>query len=156
MADDDGEDGGEMVVVAADNTPQNVKVAKSKLDSKVQNLLKLIFDHDMFKAQMETFKIDTKKMPLGKLSHAQILKGYDCLEKLEKAVESLNQADINQLSSQFYTLIPHSFGRNKPPGPKFSFYLSISLSLFCSLTFPDSVEYIGGCEEQVRHAQRVG
>ena len=41
----------------------------------VQELIDLIFDSDMFKAQMSSFELDTEKMPLGKLSKAQIGRG---------------------------------------------------------------------------------
>lgn len=42
--------------------------------------MQLIFDHDMFKASMASFNLDTKKMPLGKLSKTQIARGYEKLE----------------------------------------------------------------------------
>ena len=37
--------------------------------------MKLIFDTDMFKAALKKFDLDTKKMPLGKLSKTQIARG---------------------------------------------------------------------------------
>lgn len=58
---------------------------------------------------------DVKKMPLGKLSKAQIAKGFEVLEDLEKAVDARNNAQIVSLSSKFYTVIPHDFGRKVPP-----------------------------------------
>ena len=58
---------------------------------------------------------DVKKMPLGKLSKAQIAKGYEVLQDLKTALDSKKLAAINELSSQFYTVIPHSFGRSVPP-----------------------------------------
>lgn len=58
---------------------------------------------------------DVKKMPLGKLSKTQIAKGFEVLEELEKAVDSKNRAQIMSLSSKFYTVIPHDFGRKVPP-----------------------------------------
>lgn len=58
---------------------------------------------------------DVKKMPLGKLSKTQIAKGFEVLEELEKAVDSKNRAQIMSLSSKFYTVIPHDFGRRVPP-----------------------------------------
>lgn len=36
-------------------------------------------------------------------------------EELEKAVDSKNRAQIMSLSSKFYTVIPHDFGRKVPP-----------------------------------------
>lgn len=64
---------------------------------------------------MAALNIDVQKMPLGKLSHGQILKGYETLEELERAIENGEHGRVTQLTSQFYTQIPHSFGRQKPP-----------------------------------------
>ena len=59
---------------------------------------------------------DTKKMPLGKLSKAQIAKGFEALEAIEDALSSrAPRSRLAELSSSFYTIIPHSFGRNVPP-----------------------------------------
>eukprot|EP01043_Picozoa_sp_COSAG02_P107417 COSAG02_NODE_43427_length_375_cov_0.554348_2_plen_92_part_01 len=64
-----------------------------------------IFDHDMFKSQMaETFKLDTSKLPLGKLSKAQLDKGMNVLSDLEKALQRKNRTTITELSSRFYTV----------------------------------------------------
>mgnify|MGYP001796867743 CR=1 FL=1 len=61
--------------------------------------------------------LDTKKMPLGKISKSQIAKGFDALSELEKALKksSKKHAELAELSSKFYTVIPHSFGRSVPP-----------------------------------------
>ncbi|KAJ7316715.1 hypothetical protein JRQ81_002877 [Phrynocephalus forsythii] len=71
----------------------------------------------MFKDAMQTMHIDVKKMPLGKLSKQQIAKGFEALEAIETALQdqpsSLKQ--LEELSSRFYTIIPHNFGRNRPP-----------------------------------------
>lgn len=59
---------------------------------------------------------DTKKMPLGKLSKLQIAKGFEALEAIEDALSSgAPQSRLAELSSTFYTIIPHSFGRKIPP-----------------------------------------
>lgn len=50
------------------------KVSKCSLDPVTQELVKLIFDNDMFRETMQRFDIDVKKMPLGKLSKTQIAK----------------------------------------------------------------------------------
>ena len=59
--------------------------------------------------------LDVKKMPLGKLSKTQIARGFEVLEELEKAVDSKNKKKMMELSSKFYTVIPHDFGRRVPP-----------------------------------------
>lgn len=91
------------------------KVAKCSLDGETQKLIKLIFDNDMFKDTMKKFDIDVKKMPLGKLSKGQIAKGFDVLDDIEKELNANRTAKLNELSSKFYTVIPHDFGRKVPP-----------------------------------------
>jgi len=91
-------------------------VAPTKLHPRVESFMNLIFDHDMFKGAMASFDIDVKKMPLGQISKSQVAKGYKVLEDLDDALKNNKGATvINQISSQFYTVIPHSFGRRVPP-----------------------------------------
>ena len=93
----------------------NKKVKKCTLDEATQSLIKLIFNNDMFKEQMAKMNIDVKKMPLGKLSKSQIAKGFEVLEELEEAIKGNKRSSMETLTSRFYTLIPHSFGRQRPP-----------------------------------------
>lgn len=52
----------------------------------------------------------------GKISKNQLAKGFEVLEDLKKAIEGGKKgASINELSSKFYTAIPHDFGRKVPP-----------------------------------------
>lgn len=86
------------------------------LDKATQELISLIFSNDMFKEAMQTMNIDVKKMPLGKLSKQQIAKGFEALEAIETALQEqpLPGKQLEELSSRFYTIIPHSFGRSRP------------------------------------------
>lgn len=62
------------------------------------------------------FYVDIKKMPLGKLSKMQIAKGFEVLEEIEAAMnQQRGSARLEELSSKFFTTIPHNFGRNRPP-----------------------------------------
>lgn len=55
-------------------------------------------------------------MPLGKLSKMQIAKGFEVLEEIEAAInQKKSKACLEELSSKFFTTIPHNFGRNRPP-----------------------------------------
>jgi hypothetical protein len=36
-------------------------------------------------------------------------------QEIEKALNSRNHSSLEYLTSRFYTLIPHNFGRNRPP-----------------------------------------
>ena len=54
-------------------------------------------------------------MPLGKLSKIQIAKGFEVLEEIQEALkEKKKKATLNDLSSRFYTVFPHNFGRARP------------------------------------------
>ena len=86
----------------------------SKLDKATQSLIRLIFDTDMFKEALRTYDIDVKKMPLGKLSKGQIAKGFEILEELEAVMEHKKKGSYADISSTFYTVIPHDFGRTRP------------------------------------------
>ncbi|NXI05216.1 PARP3 polymerase, partial [Pachycephala philippinensis] len=93
------------------------RVLPCTLDRATQELVSLIFSSDMFRDAMQTMNIDVKKMPLGKLSKQQIAKGFEALEELEAALrEQPPQATrLEELSSRFYTIVPHNFGRARPP-----------------------------------------
>ncbi|XP_066284535.1 protein mono-ADP-ribosyltransferase PARP3-like isoform X1 [Branchiostoma lanceolatum] len=91
------------------------KVLPSSLNSPTQSLMKLIFDNDMFKEQMAKMEIDVRKMPLGKLSKAQIAKGFEVLDEIEEELKMSRTSRLTELSSRFYTVIPHDFGRRVPP-----------------------------------------
>ncbi len=94
-------------------TPKKFKA--STLDSATQAFIKLIFNRKMFTDAMADFEIDVKKMPLGKLSKNQVGRGFDVLEQIEDALKKGSSTNkLATLSSTFYTLIPHSFGRRKP------------------------------------------
>ncbi|RVE73390.1 hypothetical protein OJAV_G00049050 [Oryzias javanicus] len=114
----EGEQDAEVKVDSVDG--KAVKVPKNvlpcTLDEATQKLITLIFSNDMFKEAMECMNLDIKKMPLGKLSKAQIAKGFEVLEEIEAAMNASNQRSrLEELSSKFFTTIPHNFGRNRPP-----------------------------------------
>jgi len=69
----------------------------------------------MFKQQMVKFDLNVKELPLGKLSVNQINKGFAVLEKISAAINSGKKSNLSGLCSEFYTVIPHSFGRRVPP-----------------------------------------
>ncbi|KAE8611964.1 hypothetical protein XENTR_v10012650 [Xenopus tropicalis] len=113
---DDDNGSGEATVKAdtVDGTVQ--KVRPCSLDKPTQDLISLIFSTDMFKEAMQTMNLDIKKMPLGKLSKAQIAKGFEALDELQAALDrKANKGVLSDLSSRFYTIIPHNFGRRTPP-----------------------------------------
>jgi poly [ADP-ribose] polymerase len=90
------------------------KIRPSALPKPTQELINLIFDLDMFKAQMAKFELNVKELPLGKLSITQINKGFVVLEKMSAAINTGKSANFEALCNEFYTIIPHSFGRERP------------------------------------------
>lgn len=89
---------------------------KSKLDVRVQDLVKLIFDINAMKKVMLEFELDMEKMPLGKLSQKQIRAAYGVLNELSDLIEKGgSNAKFIDASNRFYTLIPHCFGVSMPP-----------------------------------------
>ena len=84
------------------------------LGPELQTFLGLIFSKDMFKAQMETtFKLDTRKLPLGKLSQKQLDKGMQALIAIESRVRITKAQQHCGFVQSFYTIIPHASNRGQ-------------------------------------------
>ncbi|KAM7422526.1 hypothetical protein PAMA_010529 [Pampus argenteus] len=114
----DGEKDAEVKVDSVDG--KTVKITKNilpcTLDEATKSLIELIFSNDMFKEAMECMNLDIKKMPLGKLSKIQIAKGFEVLEEIEGVLNKKSgRKSLEELSSKFFTTIPHNFGRSRPP-----------------------------------------
>lgn len=86
--------------------------------------MRFLFDAGNMKNSMASQKYNYNKLPLGKLSTSTIEKGYLALKELgdvilnpklaEEKHETSLTAAFNELSSQYYTIVPHDFGRNRP------------------------------------------
>ena len=82
----------------------------SKLDPKVQDLMKFIFNMELIEQSIVKVGYNPKKLPLGKLSKDTITKGYSALKEIEKELDGETSNDkLSQLSSEFYRYIPHDF-----------------------------------------------
>ena len=62
---------------------------------------------------MESIGYDVKRLPLGQLDQETVLKGYEYLKKIAKIINGEKKGDLSELSSLFYTYIPHNFGMKK-------------------------------------------
>ncbi|CAN8096184.1 unnamed protein product [Discula destructiva] len=114
----DGEDNAD--AAAADGAVGHArKPPPCTLDDSVQSLMRLIFNQRLFAATMLDMNYDNKKLPLGKLSRASIMRGFSALKDLAAMISSpgsVSQAEgIEETSNLFYSLIPHIFGRSRPP-----------------------------------------
>ncbi|XP_014344157.1 protein mono-ADP-ribosyltransferase PARP3 [Latimeria chalumnae] len=111
-----GDEGEVEVKIDAVDGGKLKKVRPCTLNNPTQDLVSLIFNNDMFKDAMETMNLDVKKMPLGKLSKQQIAKGFEALEEIEASLQKKgSKKQLEELCSKFYTIIPHNFGRMRPP-----------------------------------------
>jgi poly [ADP-ribose] polymerase len=119
--DSDDEEGTQTEV----KTEEKLEAPESKLAPAVQGLMELIFNQQYFAAAMTELNYDVNKLPLGKLSKNTITRGYQALKDLSVLINDASlaqteygttfQAATEQLSNAFYSLIPHAFGRNRPP-----------------------------------------
>ncbi|KAK8793308.1 hypothetical protein WA158_004667 [Blastocystis sp. Blastoise] len=90
---------------------QEQLVPKCTLPDSIQEVLHLLYNIKQFNEEMEEEGLDINKMPLGELDSSTITKGYKVLLEIEKVLKNKSKKDLDDLSSEFYTLIPHNFGR---------------------------------------------
>ncbi|KAJ5140864.1 hypothetical protein N7448_004272 [Penicillium atrosanguineum] len=105
-----------------DDTKPEIKSALSK---PLQNLMSFIFNSDHINSALASMSYDAKKLPLGKLSDRTLKNGFTILKELSELIADPNLAGSNyetdyatateHLSNQYFTTIPHVFGRNRPP-----------------------------------------
>jgi len=108
------------------------KLPPCKLEKKVQSLVELLFDEKVWEKSLMEIGFDAKKNPLGKIKKLQVTKGYKILKDLGEEIEKKtgkSKQKIEELCSQFYTLIPHTFGMSRPPLIDTSGKLKIKLEL---------------------------
>lgn len=102
-----------------------IKIADCTLQPEVKSLMELIFNQQYFQATMTALNYDANKLPLGKLSKTTITRGFQQLKDLAALIDDstiardkygMTMADATEmLSNMYYSIIPHAFGRNRPP-----------------------------------------
>ena len=112
-SDDDSDS--EKDTPAPPHTP--LPIPESKLPKSVQSLVEFIADQKAMIDTISQFEVDVKKFPLGKLSKALIKQAYEVLTKLEDVISHNpgKTSTINDLTAQFYTLIPTPVGMHAIP-----------------------------------------
>ena len=96
--------------------PKEIKVPESKLDKRVQDLVKMLTNTSEMEKAMVSLNIDTKKMPLGKIKASQLDLAKDVLDKIETLIndKDTETSKYVDMSNQFYTYLPMaSTGRRK-------------------------------------------
>lgn len=118
-SDAEGEEdlpGGEKQKTKKGEGAKEEELVESKLPEPVQRLLKLIFNEEYFNNTFNSFNYDAKKMPLGKLSKSSLMRGYEVLKTLSSMISGTGMAEeIEALSSQYLSLIPHVVSRSSRP-----------------------------------------
>ena len=149
--EDDSDDGFEDPSVASNSgSPRNlstvssIKRAESALAKPVQRLMELIFNQQYFADTMRELDYDANKLPLGKLSKRTLERGFEILKGLGELIIDPSVADdkhnmtwsdaIAACSNAFYTIIPHAFGRSRPPVISSDERLKKEISLMESLS----------------------
>jgi poly [ADP-ribose] polymerase len=104
-----------------------------RIGDEVTDLIKLISDTNVHLQAIRSFGVDTKKMPLGKISKVVIEEANGVLYALSEIVKAIDDGTwkkskevlgveddfvnkcIYNLSNTFWTRIPYACGRVKPP-----------------------------------------
>jgi poly [ADP-ribose] polymerase len=104
---------------------ENCQKVESALSKPIQGLMKFIFNNGHVLEALAAMSYDANKMPLGKLSKRTMTNGFLVLKELSELIAAPATANekyglpymnaIESLSDRYYTLIPHVFGRNRPP-----------------------------------------
>ncbi|KAJ6879992.1 hypothetical protein NC652_033359 [Populus alba x Populus x berolinensis] len=116
-----------------------IQPQETQLESRVAKFISLICNVSMMKQQMMEIGYNANKLPLGKLSKSTILKGYDVLKRISDVIGTANRLKLEQLSGEFYTVIPHDFGFKKMR----EFVIDTPQKLKCKL---EMVEALGEIE----------
>ncbi|KAG2049839.1 PARP-domain-containing protein [Suillus hirtellus] len=106
------------------NSIEDEPIPESRLLPELQAFCNLIFSSKLIDAHLSSMNYDANKLPLGKLAKSTILNGFAALKKLAEVVEhpdgdmakSLGgfQTACETLTSEYYSIIPHVFGRMRP------------------------------------------
>ncbi|KAF7712855.1 Uncharacterized protein PECH_001992 [Penicillium ucsense] len=97
----------------------------SKLEQPLQDLMAFIFNQQHMNSALASMSYDAQKLPLGKLSERTLKAGFSVLKDLAELLgdptlaTSKHGLDLGRaqefLSNRYFTLIPHVFGRSRPP-----------------------------------------
>eukprot|EP00922_Rhytidocystis_sp_ex-Travisia-forbesii_P045177 GHVS01067348.1.p1 GENE.GHVS01067348.1~~GHVS01067348.1.p1 ORF type:complete len:1044 (+),score=135.20 GHVS01067348.1:265-3396(+) len=98
----------------------------SKLDTRIQAFIEMIFDRDMMIEQLEQQNLDLQKLPLQSISSRQLKEGYSILQELQSLLQETAVVEgtvaatrrshkLLDATTRFYTQVPHVFKRSAVP-----------------------------------------
>lgn len=126
----------------------------------------LIFNQGNFNEALSAMDYDATKMPLGKLSKRTLQQGFSVLKDIADLVgdpsistsrygSTWNDA-IADLSGRYWTLIPHVFGRRRPPSINNSDMIKKEVDLLDSLTdMQAATDIMRRAEKKQKEAERL-
>ncbi|KAK1253249.1 hypothetical protein MKX07_001326 [Trichoderma sp. CBMAI-0711] len=143
-SDDEDDEADDKAVKKENDDEEEVKPAECTLSLEVKSLMELIFNQQYFQATMTALNYDANKLPLGKLSKATITRGFQQLKDLAALMDDASLAAsrwnttvaraTEMLSNMYYSIIPHAFGRNRPPVIRDNVMLKKEIELLESLS----------------------
>lgn len=124
-SDDDEDDKAAKKEVIEGPAEVAAPAAQCSLEKPIRELVELIFNQKFFTNAMQSFNYDANKLPLGKLGRNTITRGFQALKDLSAVLNDTSAAQrdfnmspmaaIEHFSNLYYSVIPHAFGRNRPP-----------------------------------------
>ncbi|THC94070.1 hypothetical protein EYZ11_006440 [Aspergillus tanneri] len=155
--DSEGQDDAEKAAVK-ENKPK----VESALPAPVQDVISFIFNPAHFQSAMASMSYDAQKLPLGKLSKRTLRNGFQILKDLSELISSPRlaaskystnfAAATEDLSNQYFTTIPHVFGRHRPPVLTSDAQIKKEIELLEALT---DMEVANGIMKESRDAETV-
>jgi poly [ADP-ribose] polymerase len=121
--------------------------AQSALSTGLQNLMAFIFNRQNVLDTLAAMSYDANKLPLGKLSDRTLKSGFLVLKEISEIMTTPTLAQerhgqtfddaIDALSNRYFTLIPHVFGRHRPPTLNTNAQIKKEIELLEALTDMD-------------------
>ncbi|KAG0154574.1 hypothetical protein PDIDSM_142 [Penicillium digitatum] len=120
---------------------------ESTLSEGLQNLMSFIFNKQNVLDTLAAMSYDAHKLPLGKLSDRTLKSGFMVLKEISELMITPTLAQekyglpytdaIETLSNRYFTLIPHVFGRHRPPTLNTNAQIKKEIDLLEALTDMD-------------------
>ncbi|KAJ5371769.1 hypothetical protein N7517_003775 [Penicillium concentricum] len=122
-------------------------MTQSALSKGLQNLMSFIFNRQNVLDTLAAMSYDANKLPLGKLSDRTLKSGFLVLKEISELMTTPEVAQerygllfddaIETLSNRYFTLIPHVFGRHRPPTLNTNSQIKKEIDLLEALTDMD-------------------